>query len=200
MDGVEMVKDYIIRRLEDDACLDEVYQLTHDSLVDAGDIVPRSDGKLISYPHLDRAGGTTIVCAEKDGKLVGTVSITIDGPSGLYTDRYFKEETAVIRATATASEPICATWRIATAKEFRGNSRLVRDLILESFRIARENSCCLCLFVFNDRHVKVYQRLIKAEVIARKIASVDQKIELPMVLMQMDMVHGWEKFNQHPKS
>jgi hypothetical protein len=192
-----MTKDYVTKRLDDHSRLDDVYRLTHDSLVDAGDILPQEDDQIISAPHLDRIAQTTIVIAEKNEEIVGTVSVTIDGPSGLISDNYFREETDLVRSRCNGA--FCSTWRMATAKEYRGNLRLVQELILESFNIARENSCELCLFVFNERHVRVYKRLIKAEVIARKDASVDQNTQLPVVLMQMDMVQGWNTFNQRRK-
>jgi hypothetical protein len=192
-----MHKDYTIKTLNDYSRLDEIYRLTHDSLVKVGDIEPQPDGKVISFPNLDRIEQTRIVIAEKDGEIVGTVSLTVDGPDGLNTDHYFKEETDVIRQTFNGK--ICSTWRMATAPEYRGSALLVRELIIESFRTAQYNSCGLCLFVFNERHVKIYQRIIKAEVIARRAESVDGKKQLPMAMMQMDMNRGWDKFNQYQK-
>lgn len=192
-----MQKDYTIKTLDDYSRLEEIYRLTHDNLVKVGDIEPQTDGKVISFPHLDRIEQTRIVIAEKDGEIVGTVSLTVDGPDGLNTDHYFKEETDVIRQASNGK--ICSTWRMATAPEYRGSARLVRELIFESFRAAMDNSCCLCLFVFNERHVKIYQRIIKAEVIARRAESVDGKTQLPMAMMQMDMDQGWDKFNQYQK-
>ncbi len=187
-----MAVDYIINRLTDISRMDEVYRLTHDSLVAVGDILPRADGKIISYPHLDTIPQTTIIIAEKNQHIVGTVSLTLDGSQGLYTDVYFKAETDHVRAHFNGN--LCATWRIATTQEYRYNRRLVLELIKETFRTAQEKGYDLCLFVFNQKHVKVYQRIIGATVLASKTASVDNNVKLPLVLMQMEVSSGWERF------
>ena len=67
-----------------------------------------------------------------------------------------------------------------------------------------ENAYDLSLFVFNKKHVRVYQRLFhaemiaekEAEIIAEKEASVDHNIRIPLVLMKADVDRGWNKFQR----
>ncbi len=55
-----MEEDYVIGVLTDYERLDEIYRLTHDSLVDMKYIAPRSDGRVIASPHLDKIPETSM--------------------------------------------------------------------------------------------------------------------------------------------
>ena len=87
-----MEKNYVINILSDYSRLDEIYRLTHDSLVDAGAITPKRDGKVKTSPHLDRIPETDAVITEQNGQIVATISITADNSLGLPIDNYFKRK------------------------------------------------------------------------------------------------------------
>ena len=93
-----MEADYIIKRLSDYSRLNEVYRLYHDSLVNAGYIKPQANGEVMLSPHLDCTPQTTIVIAEKNEQIIGTISITLDSSDGLPSDHYFKEEIDKLRS------------------------------------------------------------------------------------------------------
>jgi hypothetical protein len=66
----------------------------------------------------------------------------------------------------------------------------------KGFRGIYATDCSLCLAILAKKHEKVCRRLVQAELISKKTASVDQEIEIPMVLMKMDVKGGWNRFQK----
>lgn len=192
-----MEKNYVINILSDYSRLDEIYRLTHDSLVDAGAITPKRDGKVKTSPHLDRIPETSTVITEQNGQIVATISITADNSSGLPIDNYFKEETDAIRANS--SDRVGVIWRIASRKECRRNTHLIMDTIAKGTQLMHASSCRIWLFCIVEKHVRFYRRFFDAEIVSRKIATVDREIEIPMLLMQADVEKAWNTFNVHAR-
>jgi hypothetical protein len=187
-------QNYTIHKLTDYSRLDEIHRLTHDTLVEAGDITPRPDGKINLYPHLDRSGQTTILVAEQSGMIIGTISMSLDGPDGLHTDSLFNDETDRIRREVPHG--LAASWRIATSRQYRSNRGLVLDLIKHTFLARFELHAQVCLFVFNERHVTIYQRLLDAEIVAQRPASLDGEIFVNTALMRINLNESAENFKR----
>ncbi len=187
-------KNYTISVLEDYSRLDEIYRLAHDTFVDSNIIDPNEDGKFITCPHLDTISNTIILIAEQDNKIIGTISVTMDGPSGLHTDKWFKKETDEIRKNVAGN--LASSWRIATLLNYRGSRLLVLDLILRSFEVVLENECDVCLFTFLNKHIRVYQRIIKAEIIKKMPVVLAGDVLTDLNLMKMDVRDGWHTFSQ----
>ncbi len=192
-----MEKNYVINILSDYSRLDEIYRLTHDSLVDVGAITPKRDGKVKTSPHLDRIPETSTVITEQNGQIVATISITADNSLGLPIDNYFKEETDAIRANS--SDRVGVIWRIASRKECRRNTHLIMDTIAKGTQLMHASSCRIWLFCIVEKHVRFYRRFFDAENVSRKIATVDREIEIPMLLMQADVEKAWNTFNVHAR-
>ena len=192
-----MEKNYVINILSDYSRLDEIYRLTHDSLVDAGARTPKRDGKVNTSPHLDRIPETSTVITEQNGQIVATISITADNSLGLPIDNYFKEETDAIRANS--SDRVGVIWRIASRKECRRNTHLIMDTIAKGTQLMHASSCRIWLFCIVEKHVRFYRRFFDAEIVSRKIATVDREIEIPMLLMQADVEKAWNTFNVHAR-
>jgi len=190
-------KDYVVSVLSDYSRLDEIYHLTHDSLVDAEYITPQFDGKVQTSPHLDHISETSIVITEQNGQIIATISATIDNPHGLPTDNHFKEETEVIRASSNGG--VGVIWRIASRKEYRRNTHLILDTMYRGLQVMYRSSCCVCLFVLAEKHVRFYERFFDAKIVSRKTTTVDHKIEIPMVLMQADVQRGFNAFKTNTK-
>jgi hypothetical protein len=165
-----------------EADMDQVYRLTHDTLVAAGDIIPLPSGKIVSFPGLDGINETSVLVAECEGRIVGTNSLTLDGPAGLHCDHGFREETNRIRREG---RPLASSWRIATSPSFRRGKRLVQDLMVETLRLCLEFELQTCLFVFPPKFESFYQRAIAAETVSRGNISVNGR-DLPAVLMRAD--------------
>lgn len=164
----------------------------HDTAVESGLIKPTIDGKFGSCPHLDKIPETTILIAEHQGKIVGTISATVDNTHGLHADMLFKSETDEIRSTISGN--LASSWRIATDPKYRGSRLLVLNLIKETFKIGMEKEVEVCLFAFQTKHVRIYQRIINAEVVKTRAVAVDNKIKTGVTLMKMDVNKGWERF------
>lgn len=174
-----------IRPIRDAAELDCVYRMTHDAYVDMGFIEPRPGGRLVHYPHLDAAPETTILVALLDGVIVGTNSVTLDGPAGLHVDEDFKAVTDQIRAEGRR---IAAGWRINTRRDVRDQANIVRGLIGEAMRLLVNTGIRTCLFIFNKRHERIYQRLLGMTTIA-ELPEIRCVNNFPAVLMRCDFEH-----------
>src|SRR4051812_8581180 len=72
--------------------LQHIYRLTHTCYAASGYFQPHPSGMLVHYPQYDHISETTILVAILDGKIVGSVSLTVDGPSGFTIDEDFKPE------------------------------------------------------------------------------------------------------------
>jgi len=178
------INNYKIHKLDDYNRISEIGKLVHDTLVESKHISSRYNKFVDLYPHLNTIPETTVLIAELNGKIIGTNSMTIDNPHGLHTDKFFKEETDIIRKNE--NKILGSSWRIATEHKYRKNIRLFLDLIQNSFYLAKEMNIETCLFVFDIRHEEFYKKLIDAETITKKICNIEPEIDIPMVLMRTD--------------
>lgn len=176
--------------------LEAVYRLTHDAYVGRGYIEPRRDGRLVHYPHLDNIPETTVLVAKRGGKIVGTISLTIDGPAGLHVDEDFKKETNCIRRE---ERKLGACWRIATTSASRNEGIVVLKLLREVARLGKEMNVMTGVFTMNPRHRRVYERLLNMEVVAYR-ASTHGLRSAPAVLMRWDMEKCPESWMPEEKS
>jgi hypothetical protein len=181
-DGAAESEPLFVRPISGDDELNEVYRLTHDAYVERGYCSPQPDGRLIHYPHLDRIPQTTVAVALQGGRIVGTVSWTLDGPAGLHVDHDFKAECDAIRRSGAR---IVAGWRIATRSDCRSERAVVMALIRESVRGHADLGATVSLFTFNPRHERIYQRILNMKTIGRSDSAQGLK-NAPAVLMRLD--------------
>lgn len=78
-----------VRSLEE---LRAVYRLTHDCYAASGFCAPNPTQFIVHYPQYDHIQETTILVALSQGRVVGSVSVTMDGPKGLTVDKDFNSE------------------------------------------------------------------------------------------------------------
>lgn len=181
----------IVRPVRSGVELEEVYRITHDAFVERNYCAPQPDGKLIHYPQLENIPETTVLVALQDGKVMGTVSLTLDGPHGLHVDTDFKATVDQVRAEGIK---VGASWRIATRQALRGERQVVMALIGEVVSYAFEIfdlDTFLC--TFNPRHERIYGRLLGMRTIARNEASEGLE-NAPAVLMRCDRTSVPEKW------
>jgi len=179
--------------------LPEIYSLTHDTFVESGLILPKENGQLNLYPHLNEIKETTIIIAECDGQIIATNSVTLDGEMGLHTDMYFKEEMDFLRKN---NSNLGSSWRIATKKEFRGNIRVLMNLIKHSLTIGKEKGMKSSLFIFEKKNERIYKKLIGAKTIAEKVYNTDPNVnhQMHMVLMIADVEQVSNSLGRKPSS
>lgn len=163
--------------------LDTVYRLTHDSYVERDYIQPQPDGRLIHYPHLDGIPETTVLVALRGGQVIGTNSLTLDGPRGLHVDSDFGDECDRIRAEGRS---LAASWRIATVRECRHQTRIVMELIRATTHCVIRAGIQTCVFTFNPRHERIYKRLLNMRTVARTETSRGLS-NAPAVFMRLNM-------------
>ncbi len=179
-------KAYTVREAQTIRELDEVHRITHDSIVEAGYMPPQNGGRIISYPELDSSPRTTILVAMEGRRVIGTNSITADGPFGLHTDRHFRAETDVIRREGRR---LVSSFRIATDPSWTGRRSfaLVQDLVKWSLVVAIHKydfETILC--TFNPKHETVYERWLAARTVRVIEAMEDDRIAAGAVMMRID--------------
>lgn len=179
-------KSYTLREAQTIRELDEVHRITHDSIVEAGYMPPQNGGRIISYPELDSSPRTTILVAVEGRRVIGTNSITADGPFGLHTDRHFRAETDVIRREGRR---LVSSFRIATDPSWTGRRSfaLVQDLVRLTLVVAIHKydfETILC--TFNPKHETVYERWLAARTVRLIEAMADDRIAAGAVMMRID--------------
>ncbi|MBD3383593.1 hypothetical protein GF407_01590 [candidate division KSB1 bacterium] len=177
-------KNYEIRKAATKQELERVYRLTHDAYVEMNYAKPQPDSRLIHYPELENIPETTVMIAESGSRVLGTLSITVDGPAGLNTDRDFPEHTSRIRSQ---TKMLAACWRMVTCKDYRHKKSIVKDLFKESLKfIFRQLEIDTLLCTVNPCHERVYQLLFGCETVARQVKSIDGLENAPAILMRLE--------------
>lgn len=188
-------KEYTISVLEDYSRLDEVYTLTHDTLVLSGEITPQDSGKISTCPHLDNHPNTTILIAEQEGEIIGTITVTIDSEQGLNMESWFQQELVAYRELYSCKLASC--WRLATSPSCRNKTRLIVDLYAKACKLLLEAGCEMCLCALMNRHKSTYQRLMDANVIVTKsIEPFHKDIPMEINLMKINLEMGLGKFKK----
>lgn len=187
-------KRYVFREVRTLRELDEVHRITHDSIVSAGYMTPQPGGRIVSYPALDPSPLTTILIALEDGRIVGTNSVTADGPLGLHTDVYFPAQTDAVRQEGRR---LVSSFRIATDPGWcsRHGNALVRDLVKWTAFVAIHKyrfETMLCSF--NPKHEVLYRRLLDASTIARRDDLGHGEIKAGAVMMRIERADVERKF------
>lgn len=183
-DQARMSTRYKIRIATTKQEMEKVYRLTHDAYVDMNYAKPQPDGKLVHYPELENIPETTVMIADSGSRLLGTLSITLDGPMGLNTDRDFPQLTRQIRSQ---TDKLASCWRMATSKECRSKKSIVKDLLKVSVcYIFRQLEIETLLCTVNPCHERIYQLLFGFETIAKQDSSLQGLENAPAVLMRLE--------------
>ncbi len=154
----------LIRPVLDEQELDQVYRLTHDAYVEQGYFQPKPDGRLRHYADIEAAPENMVLVAIDEGRIVGTVSVTLDGPAGFHVDHDFPSECDVIRAEG---RPVGAAWRIVTAPDHRNSMALVVELIRSTIDLLDRFRVETILCSFNPRHERIYRKVFGMTTVAR---------------------------------
>ncbi|MFH1022279.1 MAG: hypothetical protein V1809_02710 [Planctomycetota bacterium] len=179
----EIPEVIVIRPVRNDREMDDVCRLTHDAYVERGYCVPQPTGRLIHHPRHDGIPETTVLIAERNRSIVGTNSLTLDGPKGLPVDTDFGTECDAIRATGRR---LASSWRIATRKDCRDEQKIVMGLIRETLRLGTLYGVQTCVFTFNPRHERIYERLLNMKTVARNEGTAGLE-NAPAVFMRLDV-------------
>jgi|GEM_PF-1993892 len=154
-----------IRPIHNLSELSEVYQLTHQSYVENQYAKPHASKMLIHYPYFDHLAETTVLVAMLHDEIVGTVSYTLDGPSGLTVDEDFLERCNEERA---AGKKIAAVWRLVVTEKHRHQREIVTGLIREAIVQLSKHAIESCFFSVNPKHAMVYKKMLNMKEVAQK--------------------------------
>ena len=139
-----------------------IWKLTHDAYVTAGYADPQPNGILRHYPHLDGIPNTTVFTAATKDEILGTVTLTEDGPAGLSVDSEFKDLVDTYRGQGYK---IASVWRLVTQPNVR-RSIVVSSLIGKVVETCNERNIYLVFLVVNPKHEKFYHRMLCFETIS----------------------------------
>jgi len=172
--------------------MERVYRLTHDCYVSKGYALAQPDGMLVHYADFDFIEETSVFVAMEHGKVLGSISITMDGPKGLTVDKDFKGMCDELRHEGRR---LAAVWRLVVHHSNQASRRVVMALIKAVSTEAVSHGYDSCLFVVNPRHSFIYQRLLSMKAIAEK-GNTDGLANAPAVLLRGDR----ETLRAHPRS
>jgi len=169
----------IVRPVLSDADMDAVYRLTHDGYVEQGYIAPQPEGRLRHHVDVDAAPENMVLVAVDGSAIVGTVSITLDGPAGLHADHDFNVDCDAVRAEGW---PVGAVWRIVTEPGHRASRATVLLLIQAATTVMFRADVETALCTFAPHHERAYAHLLGFRTIARSDGV--REVATPAVLMR----------------
>src|SRR5438067_1777136 len=73
---------FVIRGIRSSRELFSVYRLDMESSLGRGELSGAPEGMKITYPEFDHITETSILVAEQQGVILGSLSLTLDGPRG----------------------------------------------------------------------------------------------------------------------
>lgn len=167
-----------------------VWRLTHDVYVREGYADPRPEGILRHYPRHDLIDETIVLMAESEpGTLLGSISLTVDGPRGLPMDEDFKDEIDRFRAHCSGEDKkLGAYWRFVAQHSLEHETSVALQLIGASVEFGRRVPLDEILYIVNPKHVGFYRRLLSLEPIGKTRGSHSVK-GAPAVLLHGDRAH-----------
>ena len=174
----------LIVRLARPEDMEAVYELTYVCYRQEGYCDMNEARRLVHYPHLDGIAETLVFVAEQAGAIVGTNSLTLDGPAGLHVDEDFPAEVASYRREAQLHDRrLAASWRIVTDPTCRA-LKVALELMNVTMMYGWAFRVHAMMFSFNPKHERFYRKLLGLSSVAYgACGSVNQA---PGVLM-----HGW---------
>ncbi len=191
------MKDINIRKATTRTEFDEVYKLTYRVYAQEGYCVLLPNEKLQHYPHLDEIPETTVLIISEKSLIIGTNSITLDGPNGLHVDKDFRQEMIIIRKQCSQNnKKLASSWRIVTDPLYRNQWTLIKLLIGETFKTCIDLNIGLLVCDFHPKHERFYNKIVGFTTIAH--ASCNSVGGKPAVLMTYNvnkkgMPKHWKK-------
>ena len=152
--------------------IDQIRSLTYESYLEKGFISSNSDKRIDMYDKLDALDQTRILIAEEENKVVGSASITIDGPEGLHTDIHFKKESDIIRAE---NKKLATCWRFVIDRSYRNQISLSKNIIYSTYEILEKEGIEDLILWFSAKDIPFYIRMFNAKLVAIKEIQFNKK-------------------------
>lgn len=142
------------RATDEELCF--VWRLVHAEYLRKGLITPEMDGMFSHYRHLDCIPETVPLAAVDGNRLVGTMTLTFDGPKGLPTDMEYPDETAELRQW----HKLATCWRLATDIVCHSSGTVSMALMISAAKLLMEHGEPTVLMECNPRHRTFYKRVL----------------------------------------
>jgi hypothetical protein len=153
----------IVRPTRNRLELDHVQRLVHDVYLEAGYISPQPEGRLVYCPHLDVAPETTTFVAQADSEIVGTCSLTLDGPAGFHLDDEYPDAVHAVRREVRS---LASSWRWASKAPPTDRIGVYLGLLRAIQSVLHANAVETCLFTLVPQFAQVYRHLLNARLLA----------------------------------
>lgn len=162
------MEEILIRRVTTLQDLWAVYGLVNEVYAQSGIAVKARSGMMIHHPNQDVVPQSFIFLAEVKGRVVGTITYTIDNQFGLMVDDDFPEEVEFYRLIYPK---ISSVWRFAVLPEYQADLRIMRKLIGSTFYCMRNENVPICFLTISPQHARIYKKLMGMEEVARGFDS-----------------------------
>lgn len=153
----------IIRPVRSEDELATVHLLTHDAYVAKGYVAAQPGRKLAHYSDFDHLPETTVLVAIRENEIIGTVSMTMDGPWGLTLDKDFKKICDSLRYSGRS---LAVIWRLVIAKSSGPSLQLLLTLMKRIIDETGMQGANTALITVNPNHQSAYQRILNATVLS----------------------------------
>ena len=191
--GSDPADTTIIRPIAGDAEMSMVHRLTHDCYVAQGYASPQPDRRLVHFADFDGLPQTTVIVAIHLGEVVGSVSMTVDGPWGLTVDKDFRD---VCDSLRYAGRSLAVIWRLVMKRDLNPSRRILMALFRETTALATLQGANTGLLTVNPRHASMYQRFFNMKEMSAK-SSTKFLANAPAVLLRYDyelLPQSWRRF------
>lgn len=123
--------------------------------------------------------------AYREDLIVGTLTLGLDGPSGLVVDQLYQDEADALRA---AGRRICDVTKLAVDQEIKSKSVLGALFHLSVIYGRNIHHSTDFLIEVNPRHALFYERMIGFERIGPE--RMCPRVNAPAVLLKLDLAHA----------
>jgi hypothetical protein len=134
--------------------------------------------------------GLATLQAHDGRRLVGTLSVRMDGPDGLAADATFPEELLRLRAKG---RKLCEFTRLAVEGELPSKPVLAGLFHLAYLYAQRVKGADLLVMEVNPRHAPFYRRMLGAKKLE---LGQNLSVEAPSVLLCLDLAHVQEQIRR----
>lgn len=130
--------------------------------------------------------------AYQEEKVVGTMTLGLDTPSGMVVDQLYKRETDQLRA---AGRKPCDITRLAVDQDIKSKSVLAALFHLTFIYGHNIHHATDFLIEVNPRHMLFYQRMLGFELFGEE--KICPRVNAPAVLLRLDLAYGDEQIMRY---